>query len=52
MQMDDTPVFASSRQNFIDRLMIGKSCSDDDLDQSMHPVKSNYFTVNVEDTSP
>ena len=51
MQMDDTPVFASSRQNFIDKLMIGKSCSDD-LDQSMHPVKSNYFTVNVEDTSP
>ena len=51
MQMDDTLVFAASRRSFIDKLMIGKSCSDI-LDQSMHPVKSKFFTVNSEENQP
>ena len=51
MQMDDTAVFATSRQSFIDKLKRSKQCSDK-IKQSMHPVKSKFFTVNVDDKEP
>ena len=51
MQMDDTAVFATSRESFIDKLKRSKQCSDK-IKQSMHPVKSKFFTVNMDDKEP
>ena len=51
MQMDDTAVVATCRTRFVEKLLKLKACSDG-LCQTMHPVKSMYCTVNVQDLSP
>ena len=51
MQMDDTAVVATCRSRFVDKLLKLKRCSDS-LCQTMHPVKSMFCTVNVQDLSP
>ena len=48
MQMDDTAVLATSRDRLINKLRKLKYCSDD-IDQTMHPVKSKYLVVNSAD---
>ena len=50
MQMDDTLVFATSRDKFVEKLTVSKVCSDE-LKQAMHPVKSKFLTCNVSDTA-
>ena len=51
MQMDDTAVLATSRNSLINKLRKLKCCSDN-IDQSMHPIKSKFFTVNTNDREP
>ena len=51
MQMDDSIILATSRARFIEKLRTSKSISDI-LNQEMHPVKSRFLTVNVNDKEP
>ena len=46
--MDDTVVMATSRHNLLMKLNSLKQCADN-LGMTMHPTKSQFFTVNVVD---
>ena len=49
--MDDTVVFATSRERLDTKLKLLKNCADD-LDMIIHPTKSQYITVNSKDEAP
>ncbi len=51
MQMDDTAIVATSHMKLVDKLRCLTQCSDN-FGQSMHPVKSKFFSVNCHDKNP
>ena len=49
--MDDTAIFATSRERMTHKLSLLKECTDY-IGMSIHPTKSQYLTVNCSDMEP
>ena len=49
--MDDTVIFSTSREKMISKLIHVKNCTDE-LRMIIHPNKSQYLTVNINDNTP
>ena len=49
--MDDTVIFATSRDNLHAKLHLLKNCTDE-IGMILHPTKSLYLTVNSHDDTP
>ena len=46
--LDDTDIFASSRESMLEKLKLLKQCTDE-IGMTMHPTKSQFLTVNTND---
>ena len=49
--MDDTVIFATSKNKLQSKLFLLKQCTDD-IGMIIHPTKSQYMTINCNDELP